>query len=1027
MRPRHQTNRSGKLLAWRKKGSKGKKKKKRAILPTVRKCKENLSAVATQDVQGRIAKMLDPETTNNERLDHSAWLEKLQTIERGFVVGMELMELITQGQISDVQGAHFAAITLRKQCQSRLRKITLQQQQHEIIARLIKYLQFFMLKQQKSIANTLASAMMAVFYRSTIRVMDQVKLLGGLLERAKQCENMADRLALNETVAICLSLVPEVSKTNYQGSDHTTQFNLDWKDLSNKVIELLATMAREHPELQEVSLKCVSKWIGWSKMLITSDSLKWLVQSSFEYFLVDNAVFRKETLFAAREVICKYIALKVLKKDSAALAAILAQVVRLDQDIVLKDLECRGPCLGMIMHELITVVADGLVPKLLIQEQRSIELLFKLTNCKDARVVHWTLGCWIVLCRHRGVFKKDEKGVQHVVVQRAIVAIVLSAAFPENWEEEEDDFRTDFHMHRQTVTDCIKILVKKADLKWFVSLCKSDLEKGSNWRSIECGIFGLLAVSDYLETNTELSMFLLDLCMRIAKTDKYHRRLATTICMLLSVMSAFVCENLSEKQLEVVVNFLNACLNLSQFDEIWPCSDNKQHPSVTALCSMMTTTPQSMRGNILKLIIQAYYQVEFRDVIKSEGLIASADRLQLLKSLVKNILKHVKPQETGFWTNMTKLVWDLFLAAAQKGQSELSHAAQVAMFLYKDTDKHARSDSNTKQKTMMAQKQLGAILETNWEFVINLLHTAPKEDPSSDTSVNNTPPILQSVCEMIRYGIGRVQTEVVVVKMANDLANSFDVRQESYLLRPFQGLLAYHAKNPKIRHICSIVVLRYLEAINNTSLENMPNPNCTGQIFTIIGRFVVCLPEDVKFQCLNVDGGTPNFTLLLCGVMARMTHLKDFFKDPTNLAPILSLVSALMKFVVRLTDRRENSLGINTGNFLFAVMVNLMLSLAFWGVNRPLVEQISHLMVVVKSTLKCRSFRFERIVNGAFTPNLYERYSLPNLLNAPLGSTHIRLSDQKQRDIIRSLISANGDSRMRVLLIKFKNYFLDSP
>jgi len=1017
--PQSTRTRNGKHLL-RPRSNKG-KRKKRAILPTVRQCKENLSAVTTQDVQSRLAKVLDPETEASERLDHSAWLEKLQIIERGFVVAMELMELILQGQVVDAQGAHFAAITLQKQCQSKLRKKTLQEQQNQIIARLFKYLQFFMLKQQRSIANILASAMIAVFYRSTIRVMDQVKLLGELLERAKQCDNMADKLALNETVAICLSLIPEVSQTNYKGVDQRTHFNLDWKELSNKVIELLATMAREHPQLQEVSLKCVSCWIGWARMVNTSDSLKWLIQSSFEYFLVDTSAFRRETLFAAREVICKYISLKVQKKDTIALVAILAQVVRLDQDIVLNDLGCRGPCLGIILHELITV-GESDVSKLFIQEPGAVQLLFKLTNCKDARVVHWTLACWIALCKSRKVFKKDQKGVQHPVVQRAIVAIVLSAAFPENWEEKDEDFRTDFYMHRRTVTDCVKMLVRRADLKWFVSLCKSDLEKGSNWRSIECGIFGLLAVSDQIKSNTSLSMFLLDLCMRIAKTDKCHRRLATTICMLLSVMSAFVCENLSEAQLEVVVNFLNACLNLSQFDEVWPCSENKQHPSVTALCSMMTTSPESMRGNVLKLIIQAYYQVEYRDVIKSEGLISSADRLQLFKSTTKNILKHVKPQETGFWSNMTKLVWDLFLAAAQKGHSELSHAAQVAMFLYRDTDKHARSDSNTKQKTMMAQKQLGDVLEKNWDFVINLLHTAPKEDPTADTSVNNTPPILQSVCEMIRYGVGRVKKEDVVVKMANDLASSFDVRQESYLLRPFQGLLWNHPQNPKIRHICSIVVLRYLEAINKTSCENMPNPKCTGQIFTIIARFVICLPEDVKIQCLNVEGGTPNFTLLLCGVMARMTHLKDFFKDPMNLSPIIALVSALLKIVVRLTDKE--SIGINTGNFLFAVIVNLLLSLSFWGVNKPLVDKISHIMALLKSSLKnCRSFRFERVVNGAFTPNLYERYSISNLLNAPLGSAQIRLPDQKQREIIRSLITANGDARIRCLLLKFRNYF----
>lgn len=166
----------------------------------------------------------------------------------------------------------------------------------------------------------------------------------------------------------------------------------------------------------------------------------------------------------------------------------------------------------------------------------------------------------------------------------------------------------------------------------------------------------MLAVSKHLNTNTQLSIFLLDLCMQVAKTEKCHKRLATTICMLLSTMSAFVCENLGEGQLEVVVNFLNFCLNFSQFDEVWPCSENEEHPSVSALCSMMITSPESMRGNILNLIIKAYYQVEFRDVIKDKGLISSKGRLQLSKCIVKNILKLVKPQDTGPWMSMMQLI-----------------------------------------------------------------------------------------------------------------------------------------------------------------------------------------------------------------------------------------------------------------------------------------------------------------------------------------------------------------------------------
>jgi len=436
---------------------------------------------------------------------------------------------------------------------------------------------------------------------------------------------------------------------------------------------------------------------------------------------------------------------------------------------------------------------------------------------------------------------------------------------------------------------------------------------------------------------------------------------------------------------------------------------------------MMVTSPESMRGNVLNLIIQAYYQVEFRDVIKDKGLISSKGRLQLSKCIVKNILKHVKPQDTGPWMSMMQLIWDLFVAATQKGQSELSHAAQVAMFLYKDSDKVTRSDSQIKQKAMMALKQLGAVLETNWEFIMNLLRKAPKEDPAADISINNTPPILQSVCEMIRYGIGRVQSESTVVKMAEDLASSFEVRPESYLLRPFEGMLLSHSKNPQILRICSIVVLRYLEAINKVSLENMPNPECTMQIFTLIRSFINSLPDGVKVQCLSLDG-TPNFPLLLCGVMARMTHLKDFFKDPSHLSPVLNFFPVIVKIIGRLTQSQK--LNPDTGDFLFACLGNLLLCLAFWGVSQSLVEKIALVLTALKKSLKhSRRFKLDRLIKSAFNPTLFERFSLPNLINPPLIGSHFRLDESQQKEIISEILGASTDQRLRVVLQKYRNIF----
>jgi len=229
-------------------------------------CTEDLSTVTYKDVLIKLEIVLNPKTEKNVRLDASAWLERLQTIERGFGLSMEILELTSNGQLGS-EGAQFAALTLQLQCANTVRKQTLQNQQEQIVERLVKYLQFFMIKRQRNISYSLAGALLTVLFRSTIKVKDQVGLFGNILEDGKS-RTVEERRALNETVTVCLSMVPEVSQTrNIRGIvlEARRKFNLDWKGRSNQVIELLANMIREHPGLQEVVLNCVAGWLGWAR------------------------------------------------------------------------------------------------------------------------------------------------------------------------------------------------------------------------------------------------------------------------------------------------------------------------------------------------------------------------------------------------------------------------------------------------------------------------------------------------------------------------------------------------------------------------------------------------------------------------------------------------------------------------------------------------------------------------------------------------------------------------------------------
>merc|ERR1719233_172694 len=153
-----------------------------------------------------------------------------------------------------------------------------------------------------------------------------------------------------------------------------------------------------------------------------------------------------------------------------------------------------------------------------------------------------------------------------------------------------------------------------------------------------------------------------------------------------------------------------------------------------------------------------------------------------------------------------------------------------------------------------------------------------------------------------------------------------------------------------------------------------------------------------------------------------MTHLKDFFMDPSHLLPVLNFFPLIVKNIERLTQSQK--LHADSGNFVFACLGNLLLCLAFWGVSQPLVEKIALVLTRLKKLLKhSRRFKLERLIKSAFNPTLFERFSLPNLINPPLCGNHFRLDESQQKEVIIEILGASTNQRLRVVLQKYRNIF----
>jgi len=432
----------------------------------------------------------------------------------------------------------------------------------------------------------------------------------------------------------------------------------------------------------------------------------------------------------------------------------------------------------------------------------------------------------------------------------------------------------------------------------------------------------------------------------------------------------------------------------------------------------MTTSAMTIRGKLLELILNAYLNAEFRDVIKCSHLIASEGRVRLFRCIIKTILKHVKIQDTELWMKCLQIVWDLLKASVQKGQSELLHAAKIATSLYKDTNCIARSGTKTFRKTVMARKQLAEILRTNWAFVMDLLLKAPKNYLSW-----NSDDILESVCALIRYGVETTEDEVLALKMSEDLSQALKVRSETNLLWPFHGLLTAYRDNEKVRTICITVLVRYLVAINKIEdSDNMPLAINMEDVFALCQRVITSFPESEKvcFLCIQ---GTPNFVFYLCGVLCKLTHLREYFKEDPEL--LLTFCQKLVSEADRLNSR--NQLQWESVRYVLACIGNLLLCMAFWCGDIHLIERVTPILTYM-FLRPGRSFRPDDVLQAVFELTLFKQYNLPNLLNVPLcEGNYFHLPMEKRNEIIRGMLSAKTNQRLRWLLKKARAFFPSKP
>jgi len=296
---------------------------------------------------------------------------------------------------------------------------------------------------------------------------------------------------------------------------------------------------------------------------------------------------------------------------------------------------------------------------------------------------------------------------------------------------------------------------------------------------------------------------------------------------------------------------------------------------------------------------------------------------------------------------------------------------------------------------------------------MDLLLKVPKEESSQ------TETILGSICYLLRFGIETMEDETSAVKMSENLAQALNVRSETNLLWPFHGLLTVHRENTQVRTICMAVVLRYLEAINKiTASENMPIATNMEVIFALCQRVITSFPESEKIVCLHMNG-SPNFVFLLCGVLSRLTHLREYFKeDPETL---LTFCQKLVSEVDRLNSKMQ--LQWESTCFLLACIGNLLLCMAFWCGDIHLIERVTPILAYM-FLLRSRSFKPDDVLRAVFEMNLFETYNLPNLLNAPLcGGTYFQLPREKQKEIINGVLTAKSNQRLRWLLKKARAFF----
>merc|ERR1739838_1064593 len=157
------------------------------------------------------------------------------------------------------------------------------------------------------------------------------------------------------------------------------------------------------------------------------------------------------------------------------------------------------------------------------------------------------------------------------------------------------------------------------------------------------------------------------------------------------------------------------------------------------------------------------------------------------------------------------------------------------------------------------------------------------------------------------------------------------------------------------------------------------------QIFTLLSRFIQALPEEDTAKILTL-GGNPSFPLLFGGMLARMTHLRDYFKNPTTLDNILGVFTPILKTIIKVSSSRSNgnTLPRQSGLFLLGCMCNALLCLAFWGTPSFLTEKVAFTLTTMKQAMKhSKPYNFQEMLRQSLGSNLWTAIhpECPNMLN----------------------------------------------